>query len=211
MKKKIANSSEKDLVIRLIQDDENAFNLKLLKEGSSHAFEKLYDQYSGKLYNFILKISHGNTYLSEELTQQAFIKVWEIRERITAEKSFFAYLCTIAKNMLLNELEHQTIEFIYQEYFKQNNPMPDYSTEKEINRKMLEEMIDKLAEQLPPARKQIFILSKKEEYSVKEIAKKLNLAETTVQTQLSKALAFMKEQLAKQYDLIVLVILSLMC
>ncbi|GHT14304.1 RNA polymerase sigma factor [Bacteroidia bacterium] len=190
----------------------NFFNLKLLKEGSSLAFEKLYDQYSGGLYNFILKISYGNAYLSQELTQRTFIKLWEMREHIDTDKSLFSYLCTIAKNMLLNELEHQTIEFIYQEYFKQHNPVSDYSTEKEINRKMLEDIIDKLAEQLPPARKQIFILSKKEDYSIKEIAKMLNLAETTVQTQLSKALAFIKEQLAQHYNWVILPILSsIMC
>ncbi|GHV58048.1 RNA polymerase sigma factor [Bacteroidia bacterium] len=153
-----SNKSEKDWVIRLIQDNENAF-------------EKLYDQYSGKLYNFILKVSHGNTYLSEELTQRTFIKVWETRERVDSDKSFFAYLCTIAKNMLLNELEHQTIEFVYQEYFKQSDPVSDYSTEKEVNRKLLEEMIDNLAEKLPPARKRIFLLSKNKGYSIKEIAK----------------------------------------
>ncbi|MDR0833677.1 MAG: RNA polymerase sigma-70 factor [Candidatus Symbiothrix sp.] len=186
----------------------DSFNLNLLKEGSSLAFEKLYDQYSGKLYNFILRISNGNTYLSEELTQRTFVKIWETRQLIASDKSFFSYLCTIAKNMLLNELEHQTVVYIYQEYFKQSGSISDYSTEKEINRKMLEEMIDKLAQQLPPARKRIFLLSKNRGYSIKEIAKELNLAESTVQTQLSKALAFMKAQLAKHYYLIVLVILA---
>jgi RNA polymerase sigma-70 factor (ECF subfamily) len=174
-------------------------DLKLLREGSSPAFEQLYDRYSGKLYNFILKIAQGSEYLAEELTQRTFIKVWETKERVSPDKSFFSYLCTIAKNMLLNELEHQTIEFVYQEYFMQYGEISENTTENIVDLRFLEDLIDKLTEQLPPARKQIFILSKKEELSVKEIAQQLNLAETTVQTQLSKALAFMKEQLAKYY------------
>jgi RNA polymerase sigma-70 factor (ECF subfamily) len=178
--------------------------LKSLKEGSSLAFEQLYDQYSGKLYNFILKIAQSSVYLAEELTQRTFIKVWETKERVTPDKSFFSYLCTIAKNMLLNELEHQTIEFVYQEYFKQHEEIAEYSTEEIVDLRFLEEIIDKLTEQLPPARKQIFILSKKNELSIKEIAQQLNLAETTVQTQLSKALAFMKDQLSKHYYLVML-------
>jgi RNA polymerase sigma-70 factor (ECF subfamily) len=186
--------------------NDNYFNLKLLKEGNTSAFESLYNWYSGKLYHFIMKITNGNIWLTEELVQRTFVKIWETRTQINLEKSFLSYMCTIAKNMLLNDLEHQTIEFIYQEYALQNEPAAEYSTDKEINLKILEEMIDKLSNQLPPARKQIFLLSKRKDYSVKEIAKKLNLAETTVQTQLKKALTFMKNQLLKYYYLILLFI-----
>lgn len=190
---------------------DDSFNLKLLQEGSVPAFEKLYDQYSGKLYYFILKISNGNTYLTEELVQRTFIKVWETRERIHPDKTFVSYLCTIAKNMLLNELEHRTIEFIYQEYFIQNDSFDNCATDNKLNLNILEEIVDKLAEQLPPARRQIFILNKKEEYSVREIAQKLNLAESTVQTQLAKATAFMKNELSKHYLLPMLLFQLYMC
>jgi RNA polymerase sigma-70 factor (ECF subfamily) len=183
---------------------ENKDYLKLLREGSSIAFEKLYNQYSGKLYHFILKITNGNTYLTEELVQRAFVKVWETHERINPEKTFISYLCTIAKNMLLNELEHQTIEYIYQEYFKRTELFSDFSADKELNYNSLEEIINKLTEQLPPARRQIFKLSHKGELSIKEIAQQLGLAETTVQTQLTSALRFMREQLSRHYEYIVI-------
>jgi RNA polymerase sigma-70 factor (ECF subfamily) len=174
--------------------------LNLLRQGSADAFKELYNRHSGRLYNFIRKINNGNTYQTEELVQQTFIKVWENRAQINPEKSFSAFLCAIAKNLLLNELKHQTIEFIYHEYIRQQNVFDEWMTDREINRKFLEEIIDKLAEQLPPARRQIFLLSKKEGYSVKEIARKLNLATTTVQTQLTKALEFMRERL-RSYSL----------
>jgi RNA polymerase sigma-70 factor (ECF subfamily) len=189
-------------------ENDDYSDLKLLKEGNTSAFESLYNRYSGKLYHFIMKITNRNTWLTEELVQRTFIKIWEMRVQIDLEKSFLSYMCTIAKNMLLNDLEHQTVEFIYQEYVKQNEAINEYSTDKEINRKILEEIIDKLSAQLPPARKQIFLLSKKKDYSVKEIAKELNLAETTVRTQLTQALTFMKNQLSKYY-LIELLILIL--
>ena len=47
-----------------------------LKNGSFHAFERLYNMYSGKLYNFIMRISSGNQYMAEEVVQSAFIRVW---------------------------------------------------------------------------------------------------------------------------------------
>lgn len=38
-----------------------------LKGGSFQAFERLYNMYSGKLYNFIMRLSSGNQYMAEEV------------------------------------------------------------------------------------------------------------------------------------------------
>jgi RNA polymerase sigma-70 factor (family 1) len=183
--------------------------LELLRDASKQSFEALYHRYSGKLYNFVMKISKGDTYIAEELVQRTFIKVWETREYIDSDKSFISYLCTIAKNMLLNEYEHQTVQFIYQEYVKVNTADVDSSTEKEVDKNLLEEYIDKLADKLPPKRREIFILSRKEGLSNKKIAERLHITESTIETQLSKALAFMKSQMQKHYELILIILFTL--
>lgn len=185
--------------------------LELLRNASKQSFEVLYHRYSGKLYNFVMKVSKGDTYIAEELVQRTFIKVWETREYVNPDKSFISYLCTIAKNMLLNEYEHQTIQFVYEEYIKVKATVNDDSTEKEVDKNLLEEYIDKLADKLPPKRREIFILSRKEGLTNKLIAKQLNISESTIETQLSKALSFMKNQLQNHYDhiLLILFVLSL--
>lgn len=171
-----------------------------LRNGSPEAFEKLFHKYAGKLYNFILKLSSGNTYLAEEIVQNTFIKVWEMRASLHPDRSLISYLCTIAKNKLINEYEHQTVTYIYREYVLKCHSGTDNVTENEIDRTLLEEYIGCLVEKLPPARKQVFMLSRNEMLSNKEIAEQLQISESTVQTQLSKAVAFMKEHLAKYYD-----------
>jgi RNA polymerase sigma-70 factor (family 1) len=184
--------------------------LELLRNASKQSFEALYHRYSGKLYNFIMKVSKGDTYIAEELVQRTFIKVWETREYVNSDKSFISYLCTIAKNMLLNEYEHQAIQFIYEEYIKVIATENDDSTEKEVNKNLLEEYIDKLADELPPKRREIFILSRKEGLSNKQIAQKLKISESTIETQLSKALSFMKSKLKQHYDHILVILIALM-
>jgi len=183
--------------------------LELLRNASMQSFENLYHRYSGKLYNFVIKLSKGDTYIAEELVQRTFIKVWETKEYVNPDKSFISYLCTIAKNMLLNEYEHQTVQYIYHAYVKLNLMDIDSSTEKEVDKDLLEEYINILAENLPPKRKEIFVLSRKEGLSNKEISKQLNISESTIETQLSKALAFMKNQLEKHYEYILLIIITL--
>lgn len=184
--------------------------LELLKNSSRVAFEQLYIRYSPKLYNFVMKISKGDNYTAEELVQRTFIKVWETRDQLNPEKTFVSYLCTIAKNMLMNEYEHQTVQYIYNEYIKVKMVEHDNKTENDVDADLLEEFIDKVTEKLPPKRKRIFVLSRKEGLSNKKISELLNISESTVETQLSKAIAFMKNKLQDYYEyMIILLIINI--
>lgn len=174
--------------------------LSSLKSGSDKAFETIYKRYSGKLYNFIMTISQGDTYMAEEIVQSTFIKLWEVRQQIEPEKSILSYLSTIAKNMLMNKYQRQTVEFLYQQLLLKEQPPYDTSTEKETDRKWLEGYVDELIEQLPPSRKQIFILRRKKELSTREIAEIMHISVSTVETQLSLATKFIRKQFEKNYD-----------
>ena len=182
-----------------------------LKNGSFQAFERLYNMYSGKLYNFIMRISSGNQYMAEEVVQSAFIRVWEVRERVEPESSFISFLCTIAKNLLMNMYQRQTVEYVYNEYLKNTGVDRDSQTEESIDLRFLNEYIDSLAEELPAQRKKIFILSKRQNYTNKEIAEMMGISESTVATQLSLAVKFMREQLMKHYDKIVALLFAFFC
>ena len=182
-----------------------------LKNGSFQAFERLYNMYSGKLYNFIMRISSGNQYMAEEVVQSAFIRVWEVRERVEPESSFISFLCTIAKNLLMNMYQRQSVEYVYNEYLKNTGVDRDSQTEESIDLRFLNEYIDSLAEELPAQRKKIFILSKRQNYTNKEIAEMMGISESTVATQLSLAVKFMREQLMKHYDKIVALLFAFFC
>ncbi|KAF5277261.1 hypothetical protein FQR65_LT16037 [Abscondita terminalis] len=85
---------------------------------------------------------------------------------------------------------------------KVSSPNKDETTEKVVNAELLENNVDDLIEKLPPACRKIFVLSRKEQLSVKEIAETLNLAESTVHNQLNKAVKFMRNHLAGFYKII---------
>ena len=174
-----------------------------LKEGSFQAFEKLYTMYSGKLYNFIMRLSSGNQYMAEEVVQSTFIRIWEVRAKVDSDASFISFLCTIAKNLLMNMYQRQTIEYVYNEYLIKSGVDRDSQTEDNIDLRFLNEYIDSLAEELPAQRKKIFILSKRQNYPNKEIAEMMGISESTVATQLSLAVKFMREQLMKHYDKVI--------
>jgi len=189
---------------------EETDDLIALRNGSPQAFERIYHRYGGKLYNFIMTLSHGDRYLAEEIVQSVFIKLWEVREQINPEKSVIFYLSTIGKNMLMNTYQRQTIEFVYRKLLSEQQVDYDTTTEEEIDRKWLENFADELIRQLPPSRQKIFILSRKEGYSNKQIAEMLNISVSTVETQLSLAMKFMRKEFQKNRDKLFVLLICLL-
>ena len=171
-----------------------------LKNGSVKAFDALYQLYSARLYNFVLKISKGDTYMAEEIVQRVFIKIWEERSLLDTQKSFNAFICTIAKNMLMNEYKHQMVEFVYQEYILQINKDESSDGVDKIEYVFLEKYLNTLIEQLTPARREVYIMNRIDKLTVKEIAQRSGKSEKTIEKQLSEANEFIRRQFSKHYD-----------
>jgi len=183
--------------------------LLLKNEDNFDAFNELYRSWSGKLYHFILKISNGDTYLAEELVQEVFTIVWEKRKELDENKSFDAYICTIAKDRLINIYKHRMVEVLYAQAVNQTGTEEYNKTEDDVDYHLLDEYLNKLIDQLPPSRKNIFILSRRKHLSNKEIAAQLNLSENTIESQLSKALAFIRKGIEDHYSVIIASLFSL--
>ena len=155
----------------------------------------------------MLGITRGDEYMSEEMVQTAFIRLWETRERIDTGKSLISYLATIAKNTLYNKYKRQTVELIYREMVLREETEIDHTTEQQVEGEWLKRSLDDLIDQMPPGRKNIYKLSRQQEMSTKEIAEKLGISVSTVETQLSLATKYMKNELLKHRDKLIFIAL----
>ena len=72
----------------------------------------------------------------------------------------------------------------------------DSLTEERIDAESLREYINSLIEELPPSRREIFRLSRHEHLSYREIAERLSISEKTVETQVNRALRFLRDRLS---------------
>lgn len=170
-----------------------------LKRGDINSYEQLFRKYKGKIYNFIMNASQGDFYLAEEIVQNVFIKLWEIRKDIVLEGSFSSLLFTMSKNMYYNSLRRKVQDSIYKEYYTNMSNNLDYVVDKEVEYRMLEQEIDELIQKLPPARRRVYELSRQENKSNKEIAHQLHISENTVESHLTKASAFLRDKLSLKY------------
>lgn len=167
--------------------------LEKVKNGDAAAFALLYDRYWLKVYNF------ANLYITSsfeisEAVQDVFLKVWESRRFLEAEKNFDGLLFMITRNVIFN----YSRRYFNEQNFKMtvlrgiNN---FYDMEEELEVADLKNYIDKLIEQLPPHRQRIFRMSREQHMPNKEIAKQCAVTEKAVQRQITLALKFIKENL----------------
>ena len=185
--------------------------MKRLKEGDEAAFESIYWKYNSHVFNFINSLLYDRI-LSEDITQSVFMKIWEKHESIDLDKGFDAYLFTIARNMVYKETENRLLSESAFYALSQQQTNEDVLTEEKIDADSLRLYIDKLIEQLPLSRKEIFKLSRRDHLSNKEIAIRLSISEKTVETQLYRSLRFLKQKLSDDNLLaILLVILANEC
>jgi len=165
--------------------------IRKLSKGDIRAFDLLFEYYSGKLYAFGKKYMKSDVE-AEELVQEVFIKIWNNRTTLDVEKSFHAYLFTIAFNHIRGHFKkRQVINGIVDGIAFD---VPDHSTEKGVlYRSILHQVIDLLNE-LPTKKKRIFEMSRFEGLPAKEIAKRVGLAPKTIDNQISDVIRYLKER-----------------
>lgn len=177
-----------------------------LKNGEEKAFETLFWTYNEHVYHFIYSLLYDKS-MAEDLTQNVFLKIWEKREMIDVEQNFDAYLFTIARNLVYKETENRLLSEKLTESLQQQFPDTDSLMEEQINAESLREYMNRLIEELPPSRREIFRLSRYEHLSHREIAERLSISEKTVETQINRALRFLRERLSSDNLLAALLLL----
>lgn len=177
-------NNDKDIVLveRLLADDIGAFDM-------------LFDIYSKKLFTFSMKYLKSESD-AEELVQEVFVKIWEKRNTLKRDSSFKSYIFTIAYNDILKFFRRKSY---HQAYVCEAIKITEEKDNSEdgIYYSFVLEQIDNLIDQLPERRKTIFIKSRREGLSSKEIAKELGISSGTVDNNISEVMKFLKNNLDK--------------
>ena len=169
--------------------------VQLLQKGNAVAFDSLFEVYSPKLYGFALKY-FKNESDAEELVQEVFVKVWENHHSLKSELSFKSYLFTIALNQIRKHFNNKAISLRYLESLKNDPEFSDQSTTDDYETTLRQ--IYRIINQMPERRREIFLKSKLEGKSSKEVAAELNISPGTVDNQVSEALRFTRSKLITQ-------------
>ena len=158
-------------------------------------FEQIYDTYSRRIYGFAMRLSGGDTWLSEEVVQTTFMRLWEHWDSLQDKQAALGYLFSTAKHIFLNYCEHEMVKYVYEEYVMQHGSEATSEPESRQEALSLEEYFKQIIANMPPVRQRVFTMSRFEHKSNKEIAATLGISEKTVEVHITLALRELKNRL----------------
>ncbi len=177
--------------------------LKALAEGDPDAFTMLYHRYGARLHAHLLRMIKSEE-LSKEIFQEIFMKIWEYRGRIDIDRPFGAFLYKIAENKVYDHFRKITREKRLADSLSATSLASHTDTEDRMLYQESVGLINRAIDQLPPARKQIYLLCKVEGRSYEEIAGLLGVSTSTVNDHIVKANRFLRKVLAAHADTVIL-------
>jgi RNA polymerase sigma-70 factor (ECF subfamily) len=180
----VSNNNEDPILERAVQ-------------GDSHAFSELYEQYVGRIYNYIYYRT-GNTSDAEDLTARVFYRALRhIQNYKKMGVPFSAWLYRIAHNLVAN-------------WYRDNQrrkevPLEDYSLphlsidhpESSLVRNQEKEKLLKVIRTFPPERQHLLILKFVEDLSNNEIAVIMGRSEGAIKGLYHRTLIALRHEMDK--------------
>ncbi|MFH0803783.1 MAG: sigma-70 family RNA polymerase sigma factor [Candidatus Tagabacteria bacterium] len=173
-----------------------------LKKGDEKSLEILIQRHLKPVYGFAYRYV-GNAQEAEDITQDVFVKVWKNLKKFDGQKSFKAWIFTIAQNtsldflkkkkaMQFSDLENESGENALVEKFIDSSPLPDEFLEQ----KGIREIFIKAAGKLFPKYRRVLFLRHEENLTFREIAETLGEPLNTVKSRHRRALIALKKLLS---------------
>lgn len=180
-----------------------AIDLEALRQKDKHAFVRLVDQYSDRIYRVGLKML-GNEQDAEDVLQETFIKALNNIEKFEGRSKLSTWLYRIAVNeslMLIRKRKDTHISLDTDVETDQNDLLPRQITdwcclpEKELVNSETRQHIRTAIDELSIANRAVFLLRDVEGLSTKETAEVLDISKSAVKVRLMRARMQLREDL----------------
>jgi len=165
--------------------------LTLMGQDDKRAFDEIYSYYWDKLFVYVVKIIKDEDE-AYDIIQDVFVSLWLKRHTLKLV-SLKAYLFTAVRFKTLDHLNKAKRTVVLEESHEAL-PGQDAHLEHYLANELSSQIQDKICE-LPGKMREIFILSRSEELSHRQISIKLSISDKTVKKQISNALRLLRFKL----------------
>ncbi|RBL93093.1 RNA polymerase sigma-70 factor [Chitinophaga flava] len=164
-------------------------------------FEKIFEENNAKVYRFAFKLT-GDANRAQEITQLCFVRLWENMHQLKEGQDVFPLLFVYVKNLVIDETrklyrEKKALSLVADNQASQTAS----SGEKILLQKELATQLQKVVENMPEQRRNVYILSRSEGYSHKEIGQQLSISPATVKNHLTAALQYIRKELLHHFNI----------
>jgi RNA polymerase sigma-70 factor (ECF subfamily) len=167
--------------------------VKRAKEGDQDAFRALYDRNVDRVFRLCFRMV-GEEELAREVTQDAFVRVWECLDQFRGDAAFSTWMHSVAVSVVLNRLRK------IDRHRKRERSLEDVGHLGEDRRGPEPGVRDRLkaaVDALPEIYRTVFLMYDLEGYPHKEIADALGVAVGTSKARLFRARELLREALGE--------------
>ena len=166
------------------------------------SFTEIFNKYQERFILFANPYVR-NKPVAEDICMEAMLAYWEKREKLLPGTNIPAYILTIVKNKALNHLQHMNVRV------EAEDKMADHAS-RELNLRIstleacnpndlftseIQKIIQETIDMFPDQTRKIFIMSRFENLSNKEIAESLDLSIKSVEFHITKGLKVLRTSL----------------
>ena len=173
-----------------------------VKSMDKAAFEELFRSYFTPLCSFAQKFVRDSDE-AKDIVHHVFINLWNKREQIDAHSSLKSYLFQGVHNGSLNYIrDHKKlVQFDAPQNEEQLNQYLD--SRDHLESAEAEGRINRALDDLPDKCKEIFLMNRFDGLKYREIAERLQISIKTVETQMSRALKSLRENLSDMISILI--------
>lgn len=166
--------------------------------GSREAFSRIVEQYQSLICSIAYSAT-GSLCLSEDLAQETFVIAWKELPRLREPKKLRSWLCSIARSVISQGWRRQRREPTHAaepiDTAGETAATGLTPSERAINREE-ETILWRSLERIPNLYREPLVLFYREQQSVADVAKKLELTEDAVKQRLSRGRKLLTEEVA---------------
>jgi RNA polymerase sigma-70 factor (ECF subfamily) len=174
-----------------------------LRAGTERALNELMERHSQKLFHYLIRVLQ-NEEDAADVAQEAFVRVYQHREKFRADQKFTTWLYAIATNLARDRMRwrsrHPAVAL--EDLSADGVLLPESTKEERTPREHLEsaeisEMVQRTVASLSEELRLPFVLAQYEDLSQSEIAAILNCSVKAVETRIYRARKQLRQSLAQ--------------
>lgn len=175
--------------------------VKSILEGNASEFDVIVEKYLSSVYNFVFRLTQ-NAEVSEDITQDTFIKVWKQLKKYNSEKSFRTWILSIAHNtsidwfrkrkpLAFSHMFTSNEDIHFEETLTDEEPRADEIFEKKEESLRIRKVLDEIS----PEEKSIILFHLDEGLTFDKISDLLQKPLNTIKSTYRRSLIKLKKRL----------------
>lgn len=167
-----------------------------VRASDARAFTALYDALHAPLWRYAHSIVRDEE-AGYDVLQEAFTRLWEMRERVDPDRSVRALLFTIVRNLAYKHVRRTRGREVLDD--RAHDVLPALHVQngaaERLDADRLETLVQHWIDEMPPRRRETFVLSRVHDLSHREVAAVLGVSPRTVNNHIVEALRHLRRRL----------------